>query len=60
MLESFLNRGCLGDVPIDSARSPVIVSYQQIVELAVQADDDPCWGRLANWITRKVKMARRR
>ena len=44
----------------DGARGPVMMSYQRIVELAAQADDDPCWGRLAEWVARKVQLARRR
>lgn len=44
----------------DGNRGPVMMSYQRIVELAAQADDDPCWERLADWIARKVQLARRR
>ena len=44
----------------DSARSPVMASYLQIVELAAKADGDPRWGRLTEWIARKVELARHR
>jgi hypothetical protein len=44
----------------DGARGPVMASYQRIVELAAETDGDPCWGRLADWIARKVELARRR
>jgi len=44
----------------DNACTPVMASYQQIVELAAQTDYDPCWGRLAEWIARKVELARLR
>jgi len=44
----------------DGAHGPVMVPYQRIAELAAEVDDDPCWGRLAEWIERKVELACRR